>query len=235
MVSEKENMAQKLFGFFEKSLSSGYIAQNICCFWQLLPLLSKSFYSGMFSDCCPQSHPSYSCLPPRRTRQHIHCHEFVSTPTHKNTSRGSRNSCRLWAKKIREAAAVWVRHSSASSFQFSVTVWETGTERNHYKVQKPVDFLLSTATYAEFWYHLHGALRWRLPPSQIHQKVILFEEPLQSFDSFGVLRLWSGNAIRNRVFSEVWVERLHRCCVKSSGLPSWLIWCNFVILWFTPV
>lgn len=43
---------------------------------------------------------------------------------------------------------MWVRHSSASTFQFSVTVWETGTERTHYKVKKPVDFLLSTASYA---------------------------------------------------------------------------------------
>lgn len=147
MVCGKEN-GSEIIWFLWKSLSSSYISQNICRFWQLLPLLSKSFYSEMFSDCCPQPHPSYSCLPPRRTHKHMHCHEFVYTPAHKSTSRGNRSSCRLWAKKIRATAAVWVRHSSASSFQFSVTVWETGTEKNHYKVQKLVVFLLSTATYA---------------------------------------------------------------------------------------
>lgn len=122
----------------------------IAFFWQLLPPLTKSFYSEMFCDCGPQSHPSYSCLPPQKTHNNTCITMSVCKPphTHKNTSRGNRNSCRLWAKKIRATAAVWVWHSSAPSFQLSMTVWEGGSEKNHYKVQKTVVFLLPIATCA---------------------------------------------------------------------------------------
>lgn len=71
--------------------------------------------------------------PLRRT--HIHHHERVYLFT-KNLSSSNRNSWRLWAKKIRVAAAVWVWHGFASPFQLSVTVWERGAQRNLYKVQK---------------------------------------------------------------------------------------------------
>lgn len=116
--------------FFEShraaAISFKIIAFFPCSFY-LLPL--NPFNSEMFCDCCPQPHPAHSCLPPpQKTHKHIHYHECVYTPAHKNMSRENRNSCRLWAKKIRGAAAVWVRCSSAPSFQLSDSlgerVWE---------------------------------------------------------------------------------------------------------------
>lgn len=119
--------------------------KNNCLFWQPLPPLAKSFHCEMFRDCCPQSHPSYFCLPPQKTRRHTRWHECECTCVflcvyqcvHKkkkqpNTpAEENRNSCRLGAKKIRATAAVWVWHGSALSFQ----LWQFGeevSERNHY-------------------------------------------------------------------------------------------------------
>lgn len=58
--------------------------------------------------------------------------------------------------------------------------------------------------------HLHEALSWCSPPTQLCQRGVVFEEPLQT-DTLSILRHWSGNEIKNMIFSGAWFKKLP-CC-----------------------
>lgn len=82
------------------------------------------------------------CLPPQKT--HIHTHTRVCIPPRMKTlAEATEIAVDCERKDNSHCCCVGVTHSSASSFQLSATVWERGTERNRYKVQKPADFSLS--------------------------------------------------------------------------------------------
>lgn len=129
--------------------------------------------------------PTYPCVFTPSEGTPTHTLPYVRVPPHtENTGRGNRNSSRL-SEKITASAAVWVWHSSASSFQLSATVWERGrlreiTTKCRNQWLSYCLTQLSERLSLLLWYHLFWVLSCCSCPTQLRQRGVDFEELLKN-------------------------------------------------------
>ncbi len=134
---ERESL-RKLFKYFEKSQSSSGIPQNNCLFWQLASQICLS-WDVLWLLCSFLSLVLLLMIVYLSLRRHTNTCIAICVRIPPKTLAETTEAVDCEQKDNSQCCCVGV-----TQLGFLIpTVWERGTARNRYKVQKPVEFLLS--------------------------------------------------------------------------------------------